>query len=200
MGRFGYSRKAPTHSLAVRISHWVNAFALFIMIGSGWGIYNLSPLFSFSFPRHLTLGGWLAGNLAWHFAGMWLLTLNMLCYLFFGFVSGHFSSSFLPLRAAEVLDDLQLAMRSRLMHQPGHYNAIQRLLYVMAILGIVGSCVSGLAIWKPIQLAPLCNLLGGYEAARRVHFVIMCGIVFFIFIHVSMVCKYPRTLRPMVTG
>ncbi len=189
-----------TRPLFVRISHWLNAGALLIMIGSGWGIYNASPMFFFSFPRHLTLGGWLPGSLAWHFAAMWLLMINTFLYISIGLASGYFRRQLLPVSRAAITHDFHLAVTGGLVHEPGRYNAIQRLLYVLVLLGIVGAFLSGLAIWKPIQLAPLCNLLGGYEFARRVHFVMMTGIALFIGLHVAMVAKYPRTLRPMLVG
>lgn len=72
------------HPLLVRVTHWVNALAVLVMVMSGWKIYNASPLFDFSFPDDLTLGGWLAGALQWHFAAMWLLALNGMIYLAYG--------------------------------------------------------------------------------------------------------------------
>src|SRR6185295_19452805 len=80
----------PVHPLSVRITHWINALAVLIMIGSGWQIYNASPLFAFTFPKSVTLGGWLAGGLLWHFAAMWLLIVNGLVYLTLGFATGRF--------------------------------------------------------------------------------------------------------------
>src|SRR5689334_8259481 len=71
------------HPLYVRITHWINALAMLVMIGSGWQIYNASPLFAFTFPRN-SLGGWLAGALLWHFAAMWLLVVNGLIYVALG--------------------------------------------------------------------------------------------------------------------
>src|SRR5215213_9841665 len=76
------------HPLTVRVTHWINVVAMLIMIFSGWRIYNADPLFPFKFPAELTLGGWLAGALQWHFAAMWLLALNGLIYLGYGLVSG----------------------------------------------------------------------------------------------------------------
>ena len=94
------------HPLVVRIAHWLNALAVLIMITSGWAIYNASPVFeSFVFPDSITLGGWLAGALQWHFAAMWLFALNGLAYLAYGIVSGHFRRKLLPIspRAASPL-------------------------------------------------------------------------------------------------
>ena len=67
---------ATIHPLWLRITHWINAVAVVVMIGSGWEIYNASPLFPFTFPKSITIGGWLAGALLWHFAAMWLLAVN----------------------------------------------------------------------------------------------------------------------------
>ena len=72
------------HPLWVRVTHWINALAMLMMIGSGWQIYNASPLFGFEFPTQITLGNWLAGALLWHFAAMWLLVINGLVYLALG--------------------------------------------------------------------------------------------------------------------
>jgi thiosulfate reductase cytochrome b subunit len=187
------------HPLAVRITHWTNAVAMTIMIASGWRIYNASPLFPFAFPSWLTLGHWLGGALAWHFAAMWLLTVNFTIYVVYGLVSTHIPRRLFPLRPREILRDTNLALRFRLSHGT-QYNAVQRLLYVIAGGGIALAIISGLAIWKPVQLYPVTFALGGYEIARRVHFVAMSGIVAFIAIHLALVAIVPRTLRPMITG
>ena len=184
----------------MRLTHWVNAAAMAVMIASGWRIYNASPLFPFVFPAWATLGDWLGGALAWHFAAMWLLAANFLTYLLFGLKSGHIRRRLLPLSAREVAHDLKLALRFRLPHTEGGYNAVQRLLYVLVGVGIAGAIASGLALWKPVQLAPLTMALGGYEAARRVHFAAMSGLVAFVVVHLALVAIVPRTLLPMITG
>lgn len=188
------------HPLAVRITHWTNAAAMTVMIASSWNIYNASPLFSFMFPTWLTLGGWLGGALAWHFAAMWLLSGNFTIYLGYGLVSGHIGRRLFPLRLREIRRGATLALCFRLPHDGSQYNAVQRLLYVLAGVAIALAIVSGLAIWKPVQFYPLTFALGGYEIARRVHFFAMAGIVGFIVVHLALVAIVPRTLRPMVTG
>jgi thiosulfate reductase cytochrome b subunit len=188
------------HPWPVRLTHWVNAAAMTVMIGSGWRIYNASPFFPFMFPAWATLGDWLGGALAWHFAAMWLLAANFSVYLLFGLKSGHLRRRLLPLSAHEVAQDLRLALRFRLPHTDGGYNAVQRLLYVLVGVGIAGAIASGLALWKPVQLAPLTMALGGYEAARRVHFAAMSGLVAFVVVHLALVAIVPRTLLPMITG
>ena len=188
------------HSLPVRLTHWVNAMAMTVMIMSGWRIYDASPLFGFEIPAWMTLGDWLGGALAWHFAAMWLLAGNFALYVGYGLVSGHIRRRLLPLRPREIWHDLVAALRFRLPHSDDSYNAVQRLLYLLVGIGIAGAIVSGLAIWKPVQLAPLTALLGGYEVARRVHFLAMAGISLFIVVHLALVVLVPRTLVAMLTG
>ena len=188
------------HPLLVRITHWINVVAISIMIFSGWRIYNASPLFDFRFPADLTLGGWLAGALQWHFAAMWLLALNGIAYLLYGILSGHFKSSFLPLTPQSVWNEFKNALRGRISHELGVYNAVQRAAYVGVICVIVALVLSGLAIWKPVQFQQIAALMGGYEGARLVHFIAMSLVVLFALVHVVMVALVPRTLPPMFTG
>jgi thiosulfate reductase cytochrome b subunit len=184
----------------VRITHWINALAILIMIFSGWRIYNADPLFGFKFPNELTLGGWLAGGLQWHFAAMWLLVLNGLVYFLYGIFSGHFKTSFLPLTPKSVWHEFKNALRGNISHEAGVYNAVQRAAYVGVICVLIVLVLSGLAIWKPVQFQELAALMGGYEGARLVHFVAMALMVLFVLVHVIMVALVPRTFLPMLTG
>jgi thiosulfate reductase cytochrome b subunit len=189
------------HPALVRICHWGNAIAIILMVMSGWQIYNASPLFPFRFPKAITLGGWLGGAIQWHFAAMWLLVINGLLYLAYNVASGRLRLKFWPIRPGEVVHDLGQALRGRLSHaDPTHYNAVQKLAYVGVILLIAGVIVSGLAIWKPVQFQVITELLGGYEFARRVHFVCMALIVFFVAVHVVMVALVPKTFIAIITG
>jgi thiosulfate reductase cytochrome b subunit len=189
------------HPLWVRLTHWINALAMLMMIGSGWQIYDASPLFPFDFPSVITLGGWLAGALLWHFAAMWLLVVNGLVYLGLGLSTGRFRRKLLPLRPGQVITDARAALSGHLSHEDlSVYNAVQKLLYLGVILCAVVIVLSGLSIWKPVQLRELSVLFGGYDAARYVHFFAMAAIVGFIVIHVVMAFLVPKTLRAMVTG
>jgi len=189
------------HPAWVRITHWINALAMLVMIGSGWEIYNASPLFGFTFPGSITLGGWLAGALLWHFAAMWLLAINGIVYVALGLITGRFRSKLLPIRPGEVVADVKAALALKLAHDDlSKYNAVQRLLYLGVILTGVLIVLSGLAIWKPVQLQELTALMGGYEGARVVHFVCMAAIVLIVIVHVVMVALVPRTLPTMITG
>lgn len=196
----GADARKTIHPLFVRVTHWVNAFAIFVMVLSGWRIYNASPLFGFEFPAGFTLGGWLAGALAWHFAAMWLLALNGVAYIAYGLVSGHFRMSFLPISLQGAFNDVLLASRGRLDHEPGRYNAVQRLLYIGVILAVIVAVLSGLAIWKPVQLQTLTASMGGYETARRVHFFAMATIVAFLVVHIGLAVSVKGVLAPMFTG
>jgi thiosulfate reductase cytochrome b subunit len=189
------------HPLVVRITHWLNALAVLVMIASGWRIYNAAPLFPWKFPPEITLGGWLAGALQWHFAGMWLLALNGLVYVAYGILSGHFRRKLLPLSPRAVLADMRDALRGRLAHADlSVYNAAQRAAYLALIVLLVLLVASGLAMWKPVQLYWLAALMGDYEGARYVHFFAMAGMALIVFVHVVMVILVPRTFPTMFTG
>ncbi len=192
--------KMLVHPLAVRITHWINVAAMLTMIFSGWRIYNASPIFAFKFPADLTLGGWLGGALQWHFAAMWVLALNGIAYLAYGIVAGHFKSNFLPLTPRAVFNEFKRALRGKISHEIGVYNAVQRAAYVGVIGVIVVLVLSGLVIWKPVQFRELGAAMGGFEGARILHFFAMSLTVLFILVHVVMVALVPRTFLPMLTG
>ena len=186
------------HPLYVRVTHWINALAVLVMIGSGWQIYNASPLFPFTFPRS-ALGGWLAGGLLWHFAAMWVLIANGLVYLTLGLATRRFRKM-LPIRPAEVTHDLAAALTGQLNRDVANYNAVQKLVYAGILLTGAVIVLSGLAIWKPVQLRELTLLFGGYEAARYVHFFAMAVITLFLVLHVIMALLVPKSLRAMIRG
>ena len=189
------------HPLVVRVTHWINVVAVLVMLFSGWRIYNASPLFDFSIPDELTLGGWLAGALQWHFAAMWLFALNGLAYVLYGILSGHFRRRLLPISPRSVLRDLGQALRGRLAHADlSVYNAAQRAAYLALIAALALLVASGLAIWKPVQLHWLAVVMGDYEGARYVHFFAMAAVVAIVIVHVVMVFVVPRTFPSMITG
>ncbi len=192
----------PTiHPLWLRGTHWLNVLAVLVMVTSGWRIYDASPLFGFSFPSAITLGGWLGGALQWHFAAMWLLFFNGLVYLLFNVASGRLFSKFLPLSPRALLADVGAALKGRLAHDdPAHYNAVQRAAYLFIVLDLVLLVLSGLVLWKSVQFPLLRELLGGYDVARRVHFVAMALLVGFVGVHLAMVALVPRTLVAMLRG
>jgi thiosulfate reductase cytochrome b subunit len=185
----------------VRVMHWINALAMILMIMSGWQIYNASPLFDFRFAKAITLGGWLGGALLWHFAAMWLLMINGLAYLITGFAAGRFRKKLLPITPAGVLTDLKAALTFKLAHDDlSVYNSVQKLLYAGIIVVGVVIVLSGLSIWKPVQLQYLTALFGGYDVARYVHFICMSLICLFLIVHVALAALVPKSLRAMIIG
>jgi len=189
------------HPVWVRVTHWVNALTIVVLIASGWQIYNASPLFPFVFPSGLTLGGWLAGALLWHFAAMWLLMANGLIYLVLGIVTGRFRRKLIPIRPREVLADARAAFIGKLSYDDlSVYNAVQKVFYLGVILAGIVVVLSGLAIWKPVQLQELTAAFGGYDTARYVHFFAMAAIVGFLVTHIIMSVVVPTSLRAMITG
>jgi thiosulfate reductase cytochrome b subunit len=190
------------HPAWVRVTHWLNALAMFMMIGSGWQIYDASPLFNFIyFPHEIALGEWLAGALLWHFAAMWLLMLNGIVYVALGIATGRFRRKLLPIRPHDVARDLAAAFRGKLSHDDLRvYNAVQRLLYLGVILAGIVIVLSGLSIWKPVQLKYLTAFFGGYDTARYVHFFAMASIVAFLTVHISLALIVPKSLRAMIVG
>lgn len=195
------SAETTIHPIWLRVTHWINAIAMLVMIGSGWQIYNASPLFNFTFSRSITLGGWLGGAIQWHFAAMWVLAINGLVYLTFGFVTGRFRRKLLPITPSAVFADTKAALTFKLAHDDlSHYNAVQKLLYSGVILSGIIVVLSGLAIWKPVQFQELTTLFGGYDFARYVHFFAMAAIVGFLVVHVVLALLVPKSLRAMIVG
>ncbi|MGC1694571.1 MAG: cytochrome b/b6 domain-containing protein [Pseudolabrys sp.] len=192
---------ATIHPVWVRVCHWINAIAILVMIGSGWQIYDASPLFNFTFPRQIALGNWLAGALLWHFAAMWVVVINGIVYVTLGVATGRFRRKLLPIYPSEVFADAKAALTFRLAHDDlSHYNAVQKVLYAGVILCGIVIVLSGLSIWKPVQFQELTTLFGGYDFARFVHFFAMAAIVGFLVVHVLLALLVPKSLRAMVTG
>jgi len=204
------------HHAVVRITHWVNAVALTIMVGSGLRIFNAYPAFArrgesfccYPFaqkpiPSSFTFGGWLAGARNWHFAMMWVLFVNGLVYLSFIYLHGEWRD--LVPRRGIVRDAWQMVKfytfaRKDHPHQ-GKHNALQRLAYFSMPLVGVAAVVTGIAIWKPVQLAWLTNALGGYVWARYWHFLAMLSLVVLTVGHVFMVFTVdPYSIPAMITG
>jgi thiosulfate reductase cytochrome b subunit len=192
------------HPVWVRVTHWVNVIAMFVMIGSGWRIYNAAPLFPFAFPPAITLGDGmdgLSGALLWHFAAMWLLVVNGVVYVALGVLTGRFRRKLLPIYPREVVRDLGAALTGKLSHADlSVYNAVQRLLYAGVIAAGIVIVASGLSIWKPVQFQEAAAIFGGYDAARFVHFFAMAAIVGFLAVHITLAILVPKSLRAMIIG
>ncbi len=192
---------AVIHPAWLRLTHWLNAVAVVVLATSGWRIYNAAPFFPFELPRALTLGGWLGGALQWHFAAMWLLVANGLLYLIINIVSGRLRRQFFPLSPRALLADFLAALKGKLAHaDPRRYNMVQRVAYLFVMLDCIVLVLSGLVLWKSVQFPLLRELIGGYESARRVHFIAMALLTGFVGVHLLMVALVPRTLVAMLRG
>ena len=199
--RFDAQAVRPIHPVWMRITHWLNALAVVVLVASGWRIYNASPFFPITFPAGITLGGWLGGALQWHFAAMWLLVFNGVTYLTLNIASGRLARKFFPLTPRGVLRDGLAALKGQLAHaDPRTYNHVQKLAYLVMVLDLIVIVLSGLVLWKSVQFPLLRELLGGYEFARRIHFVAMAVVVAFMVVHLVMVALVPRTLVSMIRG
>jgi len=190
------------HPLPVRIMHWINALAMIVLILSGMGIYNDEAILGWLFfPHGILLGNWAAEHLLWHFAAMWVLAVNGLVYVAYGFITGRFRAKLLPISAREAVQDVRDALRLKLAHEDiTVYNSVQKLLYIGIILVAVVQIASGLAIWKPVQFAWLTDLFGGFQGARLAHLLGMAAIIGFLLVHVALALLVPRTLAAMITG
>ena len=190
------------HPLPVRVMHWVNAIAIIIMIVSGWKIYNDDVIFSWlRFPDEITLGTWAQNGLQWHFFGMWILVLNGLAYLSYGIATGRFRRKFLPVSWHELIATMRDALTFRLKHDDlTQYNAVQKILYIGIIFVGIVIVLSGLSIWKPVQLSELATLFYDFQTARLVHFLCMTAIVLFLIVHVALALLVPQSLVAMLTG
>ena len=194
-------RRRRLHPVAVRVMHWTNALAMVVMIASGWGIYDDSVIISGLHFGSFRLGSWAAESLLWHFAFMWLLAANGLFYLVYGVVTGRFRERLLPIRLADVVKTVKETLRLHIAHDDlTQYNAVQKLLYIVAIAAGVSQVVTGLAIWKPQSFSGLVDLFGNFQNARIVHFTGMVVLVGFLVVHVALAVLVPSTLWAMLTG
>jgi thiosulfate reductase cytochrome b subunit len=204
----------PVHSRFVRVTHWLNAAAIIVMIGSGWRIYNNVPVFHWlTFPEWATLGGdpeityklnkdvGFSNALLWHFAFMWLFLINGAVALGGGLLSGRLRRKWLPISVAELIHDVREALSFRLAHDDiTLYNAVQKLLYIGVVLAMIVMLASGLAIWKPVQFQWLTWLFYDFQGARLVHFLGMSAIALFLLVHVTLAVLVPQTIVAMTTG
>jgi thiosulfate reductase cytochrome b subunit len=210
------NRLAAKHPRAIRWMHWINVPVLTIMIWSGLLIYWANDVYTVQigsivlfrffpdwFYRALNLKHGLAAGMAYHFTFMWLLAINGLAYVLYTFISGEWRH-LLPNRNTPreawhvVLHDLGLRKEPL---PPAKFNGAQRIAYTAVTLMGAGSLVTGLAIYKPTQLAWLTGVLGGHAWARWEHFALTVGYVLFFIVHISQVIRAGwNNFRAMVTG
>jgi thiosulfate reductase cytochrome b subunit len=210
-------RLAPKHPLAVRWFHWLNFPLLALMVWSGLLIYWANPVYRIGWGAHtllkmqlspklyqlLHMNSRLAQGMAWHFFVMWLFAFNGLLYVGYTALSGEWRY-LLPDRRSfreawqVLLHDLHL---SKTAPPQGKFNGAQKIAYTMVVLMGLGSLLTGLAIYKPVQVSWLTAAFGGYQRARFFHFWLTMGYVGFFLVHVSQVVKAGwNNFRAMVIG
>ncbi|HZR61358.1 MAG TPA: cytochrome b/b6 domain-containing protein [Xanthobacteraceae bacterium] len=193
---------ARLHPLPLRVMHWINAVAIFIMIGSGWKIYNDDVILGWlHFPDWLVIGIWAQYGLQWHFFGMWIFVLNGIAYLSYGIATGRFRQKLFPITLRELFATIGDALRFRLTHDDlTVYNAVQKILYLGVILVGILIVITGLCLWKPVQFSELAALFGSFQTIRIIHFLCMAAIVGFVLVHVALALLVPQSLVAMITG
>jgi thiosulfate reductase cytochrome b subunit len=198
--------------LAVRWFHWINFPVLMLMIWSGLLIYWANDVYRIG-PFHffpdwvydsLHIDHKLADGMALHFFFMWFFTLNGVAYVAYTILSGEWRylvpQSWSTFRDAGQVVLFDLGLRKQLPAQE-KYNAAQQITYTAIVLMGAGSVITGLAIYKPIQLAWLTGLLGGYEFARLLHFSLTIGYLAFFVIHIAQVIRAGwKNFQSIITG
>ncbi|HZZ83971.1 MAG TPA: cytochrome b/b6 domain-containing protein [Anaeromyxobacteraceae bacterium] len=207
----------PAQPGVIKLTHWANLALFAILAGSGLRILQAFPMLGpvgeeygwYPFqgskpPGLLTVGGWLAGARHWHFAFAWLFVANALVYGIYFLASGEWRRRlFFPRRDARnawetILHDLRLHRTPPAEH--GLYNGMQRLTYTGVLATAPLLVLSGLAMYKPVQLPRLTALLGGYDVARAIHLGVLAALALFTVVHVIQVALHPRTLADMTLG
>ncbi len=202
--------------LPIRVAHWLNVPLLVLMAGSGLQIlaaypslgpqgtqYRWYPFQGTPPPRWLRFGGWLAGARHWHFALAWFFVQNGSIYLSYFLASGEWRRRLFQARRDTWNAIGQFAYYTRIRATPppaDFYNGFQRLAYTSVILFGFIMVLSGLAIYKPVQLHWLTVLFGGYDGARGVHLGVLCLLALFAASHLVLVTMHPREIINMITG
>ena len=204
------------HSLASRWFHWINFPLILIMTWSGlliywandvyklgWADKTVLKFFPDSFYKALNIPFRLAEGMSFPFVFMWLFAINGLLYVCYLFLSKEWKWILPDKRSLReawnvVLHDLRI---KKGLPPQKKYNAAQRLAYTGVIILGFFMLLTGLAIYKPVQLNWLCSLLGGYAWARAEHFIITLLFCLFFLVHVIQVILAGwNNFRGMVTG
>ena len=193
-------RAAYEHPFAIRLTHWVNAVSVFVLVTSGLRIFRAFPSFGpkipqqdlIDIPKSLTLGGWLGGALQWHFTFMWLFAASGALYLAYQFLSGHYRT---VLFTPKDIPGVWPMVRHYFFFGPKpsvteQYNPLQKLAYTSTVGFGVLSFLTGLVLYKPAQFSWLAFLFGGFHLTRIWHFASMCGFVAFVPGHLIMVALH----------
>ncbi|HVK62143.1 MAG TPA: cytochrome b/b6 domain-containing protein [Bdellovibrionales bacterium] len=195
------------HSFVIRATHWLNFVLLGLMIWSGILIYWANDIYvpiPDTAARTFKINNRLAEGMAWHFNIMWIFTINGLIYVSYLLFSGKWRD-IVPDRGSwkEALDVTlhDLGIRKQKPAKRGILNGAQRIAYTGILICGAGIVLTGIAIYKPVQVGWLTAALGGYEAARLEHFILMILFVLFLLVHVLQVIRAGwNNFRSMVAG
>ncbi len=211
-GQTGKSIRAVyEHPWAIRFCHWLNSVSLLVMAGSGLRIFVAFPSFGpkipqkdlLNVPEALTIGGWLAGALRWHFTFMWIYIGTGMLYLAYHVFSGHYKRVLFTRADASGVWPMvrHYFFFGRKPPLTGQYNPLQKLAYTSAVLLGILSVLTGIVLYNPVQLSWLAWAMGGFHLARVWHFAVMCGLLAFVFGHLVMVILHGwNNFTSMLTG
>ncbi|MGA7935351.1 MAG: cytochrome b/b6 domain-containing protein [Kovacikia sp.] len=181
--------KQPNQAFLAKTFHWVNIISLVLMITSGLQIYNANPVFGgregWHFPKIVLLGGWLAGGRDWHFAAMWIYSLNLLCYGVYIFITRRWQHRF---AGSNDLKAVRVSQNEKRRNYAWH-----RLVYTAIVPVLLLAIASGLAMYKPVQLYWLAALFGNWQTLRTVHFLTVPTVILFTLVHSLLALKVGST-------
>jgi len=205
------ARAVYEHPFIVRLCHWVNTVALFVMVGSGLQIFRAFPSFGakipqkdlLHWPKAFAIGGWLGGALQWHLTFMWIYMATGILYLGYQIFSGNYRQILFTPRDIPGVWPMVKHYFFFGEKPPVReaYNPLQKHAYTTAIgLGVL-SVLTGLVVWKPVQFSWLGWIMGGFHWARIWHFAVMWAILGFVLGHLVMVILHGwNNFYSMLTG
>ncbi|HEY9859327.1 MAG TPA: cytochrome b/b6 domain-containing protein [Candidatus Obscuribacterales bacterium] len=169
----------PRQALLAKSFHWINLVSLFLMLTSGLQIYNANPVFGgragWQIPPIFALGGWLAGGRHWHFAAMWLFSLNLLWYGLYVLISRRWRHRFVG------TNDLKALQRSR--NPQRRIYAWHRIAYTVIVPILLLAILTGIGMYKPAQFPWIVDMFGSWQALRIMHFSSVPIVVMFAIAH-----------------
>lgn len=187
----------PPQTFFAKVFHWVNIISLGLLMLSGLQIYNANPVFGgragWHFPDFLLLGGWLAGGRHWHFAMMWIYSMNLLIYGFYILLTRRWKRRYASSSDLQALKTGQNPKRRAY--------AWHRVAYTAIVPVLLLAIASGLAMYKPAQLHWLSSLFINWQILRTVHFITVPIVVIFTLAHSVLALKVGqfRLIRSMFT-
>ena len=177
-------------------------------LGASKSVYG--QMQSRGFPKWMTVPARksLSDGRRWHFFFAWVLVLNGLAYLVFGFLNRHIPRDLKVTRADLKTIPHEIATHARFQFPKGEearrYNVLQKITYLKVIfLAFPVLILAGWAMSPGLNaLVDLPALFGGRQSARSIHFIFAWGLVAFLLVHLVMVVASGtwNNIRSMITG